>query len=200
MAIAHVLTGEAVHADVDLVELYFERGWTDGMPVVPPTIDKIEAVVTALGGHPDVVECKVAPRWGELTRQVLAINMVMAGCKPECAPVVRAALLALTDLLVVPNVYEAFSKEQIGRLKRLADDPAVGLRVRILLCQKLAARRDYPVYDKIAVLYRGATDRVAERRVALDRRGAGFRRGWRRRPIPSGFRQNRRRGGLEGPG
>ena len=97
MAIAHVLTGEAVHADVDLVELYFERGWTDGMPVVPPTIDKIEAVVTALGGHPDVVECKVAPRWGELTRQVLAINMVMAGCKPECAPVVRAALLALTD-------------------------------------------------------------------------------------------------------
>ena len=84
-------------ADVDLVERYFERGWTDGLPVVPPTQDKINAVVQALGGDPDFVECKVAPRWGALTREVLAINMVMAGCKPEYAPVVRAAMLALTD-------------------------------------------------------------------------------------------------------
>ena len=36
--------------DLDLVELYFERGWTDGLPVVPPTQDKINAVVHALGG------------------------------------------------------------------------------------------------------------------------------------------------------
>ena len=42
------------------------------------------------------VECKVPPRHGSLTREVLAINMVMAGCKPEYAPVVRAAMLALT--------------------------------------------------------------------------------------------------------
>ena len=54
--------------DVDLVELYFERGWTDGLPVVPPTQDKINAVVQALGGDADFVECKVAPRWGALTR------------------------------------------------------------------------------------------------------------------------------------
>src|SRR5215510_13348891 len=84
-------------ADVDLVELYFERGWTDGLPVVPPTQDKINAVVQALGGDADFVECKVAPRWGSLTRKVLAINMVMAGCKPDYAHVVRAAMLALTD-------------------------------------------------------------------------------------------------------
>src|SRR4249919_894522 len=83
--------------DLDLVELYFERGWTDGLPVVPPTQDKIDAVVHALGGDPGFVECKVAPRWGVLTREVLAINMVMAGCKPEYAPIVRAAILAITD-------------------------------------------------------------------------------------------------------
>jgi hypothetical protein len=83
--------------DLDLVELYFERGWTDGLPVVPPTQDKINAVVHALGGDPGFVECKVAPRWGVLTREVLAINMVMAGCKAEYAPIVRAAMLALTD-------------------------------------------------------------------------------------------------------
>jgi hypothetical protein len=72
-------------ADVDLVEVYFERGWTDGLPVVPPTQDKVNAVVQALGGEPSFVECKVAPRWGVLTREVLAINMVMSGCKPEYA-------------------------------------------------------------------------------------------------------------------
>ena len=85
-------------ADVDLVELYFDRGWTDGLPVVAPTHDKVDAVVQALGGNPGFVECKVAPRWGALTREVLAINAVMAGCKPEYAAVVRAAMLALTDL------------------------------------------------------------------------------------------------------
>src|SRR5215469_8849208 len=80
----------------DLVEWYFEQGWTDGLPVVPPTKARVEAVVTALGGDPHTVECKVPPRHGSLTREVLAINIVMAGCKPEYAAVVRAAVLALT--------------------------------------------------------------------------------------------------------
>ena len=90
-------TIETVTADTDLIELYYERGWTDGLPVVPPTREKVDAVVAALGGDPQFVECKVAPRWGVLTREVLAVNMVMAGCKAEYAPVVRAAMLALTD-------------------------------------------------------------------------------------------------------
>src|SRR6516225_1761828 len=80
----------------DLVEWYFEQGWTDGLPVVPPTRVLVDAFVEALGGEPHFVECKVPPRHGSLSREVLAINMVMAGCKPEYAPVVRAAMLALT--------------------------------------------------------------------------------------------------------
>ncbi len=88
---------DAGTAGADLVEEYYARGWTDGLPVVPPTRQKIDAVVAALGGDPEFVECKVPPRWGALTREVLAINMVMAGCLPDYAPVVRAALLALTD-------------------------------------------------------------------------------------------------------
>src|SRR5207249_158397 len=55
-----------------------------------------DAMVDALGGDPHVVECKIPPRHGSLSREVLAINMVMAGCKPGYAPVVRAAILALT--------------------------------------------------------------------------------------------------------
>jgi hypothetical protein len=85
-----------VDAEEDLVEYYFDQGWTDGLPVVPPTAEKIAAMVAALGGAPEHVECRVAPRHGVLTREVLAINLVLAGCKPEYAPVARAALLALT--------------------------------------------------------------------------------------------------------
>ena len=85
-----------VPAGTDLVEWYFERGWTDGLPVVPPTSERVAEFVAALGGDPPQIECKVPPRHGNLTREVLAINMVMAGCKPEYGPVVRAAMLALT--------------------------------------------------------------------------------------------------------
>jgi hypothetical protein len=80
----------------DLVEWYFEQGWTDGLPVVPPTRARIDAIVGALGGGAEFVECKVPPRHGNLSREVLAINMAMAGCRPEYAPVVRAAMRALT--------------------------------------------------------------------------------------------------------
>ncbi len=86
-----------VSEGTDLVEWYYERGFTDGLPVVPPTQEKVDAVVDALGGDPSHLECRVPPRWGGLTRQVLAVNMVMAGCRPEYAPVVRAALLALCE-------------------------------------------------------------------------------------------------------
>ncbi len=87
---------DRVETGTDLVEWYYAQGWTDGLPVVPPTAEKIAACVAALGGEPELVECKVPPRHGNLSRRVLAINMVMAGCRPEYAPVVRAAMLALT--------------------------------------------------------------------------------------------------------
>lgn len=89
--------GTSVGGDVDLVEWYYRQGFSDGLPVVPPTPRKIDAVLERLGGDPERVETRVPPRWGNLTRRVLAINIVMAGCLPEYAPVVRAAMLALCD-------------------------------------------------------------------------------------------------------
>ena len=66
----------------DLIEWYYERGCSDGLPLVPPTPEKIGAAVAALGGEPGRLIARVPPRWGSLTREVLAINMVMAGCRP----------------------------------------------------------------------------------------------------------------------
>jgi hypothetical protein len=85
----------AVPEGTDLIEWYYERGYSDGFPLVPPTQEKLTAMLAALGGDAQRLLCKVPPRWGGLTREVLAINMVMAGCRPEYAPVVEAAMLAL---------------------------------------------------------------------------------------------------------
>jgi len=87
----------SVPEGIDLIEWYYEHGYSDGLPVVPPTPAKVAAMLEALGSEPQMVEARVPPRWGGLTREVLAINMVMAGCKPEYAPVVRAAMLALCE-------------------------------------------------------------------------------------------------------
>ena len=67
------------------------------MPVVPPTAEKVDAVVAMLGGGENFFEFKAAPRWGLLTREVMAINMVMEGCKPEYALVVRALIKAIAE-------------------------------------------------------------------------------------------------------
>src|SRR5258707_7600299 len=97
---------ETVPTGTDLIELYYDRGWSDGLPVVPPTQEKIDTVVAALGGDPQFIECKVAPRWGALTREILAINMVMAGCRPDYAPIVRAAIMAVNARgLQLPRVH-----------------------------------------------------------------------------------------------
>lgn len=95
--VADAAAHRSVPSGTDLIEWYYAQGFSDGFPVVPPTPAKVAAMVEALGGEPSFVECRVPPRWGNLTREVLAINLVMAGCLPDYAPVVRAAMLALTD-------------------------------------------------------------------------------------------------------
>jgi len=88
---------ETVDANIDLIEQYYERGFSDGLPVVPPTPEKVDAMVSGLGGEASFLEARVPPRWGTLTREVLAVNAVMAGCLPEYGPVVRTAMRALCD-------------------------------------------------------------------------------------------------------
>lgn len=91
------LRSKALHvADFhEAVELYFERGWTDGLAVVPPTPELVEKMVRASGRDPQEVLGEIAPRHGTASIEKLAINSVMAGCKPEYFPVVLAAVEAM---------------------------------------------------------------------------------------------------------
>jgi hypothetical protein len=77
------------------VEICFERKWTDGLPVVPPTRAAIERIVDHLGRDPQEVIGIVPPRNGVATIEKIAINCVMAGCKPEYVPIVIAAVEAM---------------------------------------------------------------------------------------------------------
>ena len=64
-------------------ELYLERGWTDGLPITPPTPGRVEAMLRAAGLSPDRVIAEIPPNWGGATVERLAVNAVMAGCLPE---------------------------------------------------------------------------------------------------------------------
>jgi hypothetical protein len=79
------------------VELCYERNWTDGLPVVPPTAPAIERVLAYLRRDPQAVVGIVPPRNGIATIEKIAINCVMAGCKPEYVPIVIAALEAALE-------------------------------------------------------------------------------------------------------
>ena len=77
------------------IEYCYERGWTDGLPVVPPTEERVRAFLDAMGLPPEAVVGEIPARARTIRAEKLAINAVMAGCRPEYAPVVRAAVEAL---------------------------------------------------------------------------------------------------------
>ena len=82
-------TPEAMYA------LLESRGLGDGLPIVPPTPERVEAMLQHATGDPDEVLFTLQPRSGIVTRRVVAVNAVMAGCPPETFPVVLTALRAL---------------------------------------------------------------------------------------------------------
>jgi peroxiredoxin len=79
-------------AGFDELEEMFERGWTDGLPVIPPTPARVEAM---LAGHdPDELLGEMAPAMARVTLERVAACAVLAGCRAEYFPVVVAAAQA----------------------------------------------------------------------------------------------------------
>ncbi len=81
----------------ELNKLFFAKGWSLGLPVVPPTPDRVKEMLTGTSLKPDYVIGKVPPRMGALTVELAAAHAVMAGCKPAYMPVLIAALRAMLD-------------------------------------------------------------------------------------------------------
>jgi hypothetical protein len=92
------LTGlDTVRGAIDIMEQYFASGWTDSLPIVPPTEALVDRMMAASGRDPMAVVGVVPPRHGVATIEAIATNAVMAGCRPEYMPVVVAAVEALLD-------------------------------------------------------------------------------------------------------
>ena len=91
----------------DPFELCYEQGWTDGLPVVPPTEERVGQVLDYLGRDPAEVLGVIPPKNGIATLEKVATNCVMAGCRPEYVPVVLAALEAMLDEAFNLNGVEA---------------------------------------------------------------------------------------------
>ena len=90
-------TATKVVAD-DPLEMLYERGVTDGLPVVPPTRERVERMLAgAPGRRREELIGLLGPCYGEATAEKVAINAVMAGCRPEYFPVVLAGVEALCD-------------------------------------------------------------------------------------------------------
>ena len=96
---AATLTSKRITArdEAEAVELAFTRGWSDGLPVVPPTEARVRAMLEAAKLEPDRQVAFITHRAVYITAEKVAINAVMAGCRPEYMPVVVAAVEGIGD-------------------------------------------------------------------------------------------------------
>lgn len=81
----------------DYQELAELRGWGDGLPLVPPTPDRVAALLERVDADPATSLGQVPPSWREATVEAVAVNAVMAGCRPEHFPYVLAAVECVLD-------------------------------------------------------------------------------------------------------
>jgi hypothetical protein len=91
------------------VNRYFYRsGWTDGLPIVPPTEEAVAEMMTGTDLSPDHVVGKIVPRLGKATVERIAINAIMAGALPTHMPVLIAAVQALSVEEVPKTRFDVF--------------------------------------------------------------------------------------------
>jgi len=76
---------------------FVRRGWCDGLPIVPPTPERVQAMLATVSADPARPLGLMPPLWRECTVEKIAVNTVMAGCLPEYFPVVLAATQALLE-------------------------------------------------------------------------------------------------------
>lgn len=83
----------------EINRVFVERGWSDGLPVVPPTRDRVQSFIAPSGHDPWRVLGTARPSGRDITVWSVAVNGVMAGCRPQDLPV----LLAIAEVFVDPG-------------------------------------------------------------------------------------------------
>jgi hypothetical protein len=78
-------------------QFFYKRGWTDGLPIIPPTAEAVAEMLTGTDLPPEYLVGKIVPRLGKATVEKIAINAVMAGALPTYMPLLIAAVEALLE-------------------------------------------------------------------------------------------------------
>ena len=108
----------------DPVETCYERGWSDGLPVVPPTEERVLEMLDGTARAPQEIIGRIPPNLAECTVEKVAINAVMAGCRSDYLPVVLTAIeAALTPVFGLHGVLATTYRES-RRLKQSRRLPA----------------------------------------------------------------------------
>jgi hypothetical protein len=97
---AHAGSARASRLDLpgsvsEINDYFDQQGWTDGLPIIPPTEGLVQAMLDASPVPAEQVLGRLPPRNGTVTVEKVAINAVMAGCQPAYFPVVLAAVKAV---------------------------------------------------------------------------------------------------------
>lgn len=91
------LTGDSVNEILEKLNASFNKfRWSDGLPLVPPTVEAVNEMLSGVSLRPDHVVGLLYPNQGKATVEKIAINGVMAGCKPDYMPILVAAIKAIT--------------------------------------------------------------------------------------------------------
>jgi len=87
-----------IEDSLEAIQDFFEtQGWTDGLPLIPPTVARVRSMYQYIDHAPEEVIARLPTRGGEATVERIAINAVMAGCRPEYMPVLITAVQAVAD-------------------------------------------------------------------------------------------------------
>lgn len=102
----------------------FDRRWGDGLPVVPPTPERVARMLGGTDYSPETVVAVIPPRMAAATVEKIAVNAVMAGCGPSAMPVLLTATAALSDPTL--NTYGAQATTHPCGLMVLVSGPVAG--------------------------------------------------------------------------
>ncbi|MFW6105051.1 MAG: hypothetical protein ACOC7P_00550 [Chloroflexota bacterium] len=87
-----------VQDSIDVIyEEFYRNGWTDGLPIIPPTKERVAAMMAGVNRAPEEIVGVLPPRGAGATIEKIAINAVMAGCLPSYMPVIVAAVEGIAD-------------------------------------------------------------------------------------------------------